>query len=41
MNRVAPNEKKKDFYSKEVLISREEISRRVEQLGREISQDYK
>ena len=41
MNRVAPNEKKKDFYSKEVLISREEINRRVEQLGREISQDYK
>ena len=41
MNRVSSNEKKKDIYSKEVLISREEISRRVEQLGREISQDYK
>ena len=40
MNRVSSNEKK-DIYSKEVLISREEISRRVEQLGREISQDYK
>ena len=41
MNRVPSNQKKKDFYSKEVLISREEINRRVEQLGREISQDYK
>ena len=41
MNRVSSNEKKKDIYSKEVLISREEISRRVEQLRREISQDYK
>ncbi len=41
MNRVPSNEKKKDIYSKEVLISREEITRRVEQLGREISQDYK
>ena len=40
MNRVSSNEKK-DIYSKEVLISREEITRRVEQLGREISQDYK
>ena len=40
MNRVAQNEKNKDIYSKEVLISREEINRRVEQLGREISQDY-
>ena len=40
MNRVSSNEKK-DIYSKEVLISREEINRRVEQLGREISQDYK
>ena len=39
MNRV-PSEKIKDIYSKEVLISREEIKRRVEQLGREISQDY-
>ena len=41
MNRVPSNEKKKDIYSKEVLISREEITRRVEQLGRKISQDYK
>ena len=41
MNRVPSNEKKKDIYSKEVLISREEISLRVEQLGLEISQDYK
>ena len=41
MNRVPSNEKKKDIYSKEVLISTEEINRRVEQLGREISQDYK
>ena len=41
MNRVSSNEKKKDNYSKEVLISREEINRRVEQLGQEISQDYK
>lgn len=41
MNRVPSNEKKKDIYSKEILISREEINRRVEQLGREISQDYK
>ena len=40
MNRVSSNEKK-DIYSIEVLISREEINRRVEQLGREISQDYK
>ena len=40
MNRVPSNEKQKDIYSKEVLISREEITRRVEQLGREISQDY-
>ena len=40
MNRV-PSEKIKDIYSKEVLISREEIKRRVEQLGREISKDYK
>ena len=41
MNRVPSNEKKKHIYSKKVLISREEINRRVEQLGREISQDYK
>ena len=41
MNRVPSNEKQKDIYSKEVLITREEISLRVEQLGLEISQDYK
>ena len=41
MNRVSSNGEKKDIYSKEVLISREEINRRLEQLGREISQDYK
>ena len=41
MNKLTSNEKKKDIYSKEILISREEINRRVEQLGREISQDYK
>ena len=41
MNRVPSNDKKKDIYSKKVLISSEEINRRVEQLGREISQDYK
>ena len=41
MNRASSNEKKNDIYSKEVLISREEISLRVEQLGLEISQDYK
>ena len=41
MNRVPSNDKQKDIYSKEVLISREEISLRVEQLGLEISQDYK
>jgi hypoxanthine phosphoribosyltransferase len=41
MNRVPSNEKKQYIYSKKVLISREEINRRVEQLGREISQDYK
>ena len=41
MNKLTSNEKRKDIYSKEILISREEINRRVEQLGREISQDYK
>ena len=41
MNRVPSNGKEKDICSKEILISREEINRRVEQLGREISQDYK
>ena len=40
MNRVSYNEQKTDIYSKEVLISREEINSRVEQVGREISQDY-
>ena len=40
MNSASSNEQKSDIYSKEVLISREEINTRVEQLGREISQDY-
>ena len=40
MNSVSSNEEKTDIYSKEVLISREEINSRVEQLGREISKDY-
>ena len=40
MNRVSYNEEKTDIYSKEVLISKEEINSRVEQLGQEISQDY-
>ena len=40
MNRVSSNEEKIDIYSREVLISKEEINFRVEQLGREISQDY-
>ena len=40
MNRVSSNEEKTDIFSKEVLISREEINSRVEQLGREISKDY-
>ena len=41
MNSVSSDEEKTDIYSKEVLISREEINSRVKQLGREISQDYK
>ena len=40
MNRVFTNEEKIDIYSKEVLISREQIDSRIEQLGIEISQDY-
>ena len=40
MNSVSFNEEKTDIYSKEILISREEINSRVEQLGCEISQDY-
>ena len=40
MNNVSSNEEKTDIYSKEVLIPREEIKCRVEQLGREISKDY-
>ena len=40
MNRVSSNKEKTDIFSKEVLISREEINSRVEQLGREISKDY-
>jgi len=41
MNRVFSNEEKIDIYSREILISREEICSRVEQLGLQISQDYK
>jgi len=41
MNNFSSKEDKTDIFSKEVLISREEISSRVEQLGREISRDYK
>ena len=40
MNRVSSNEDKIDIYSREVLISRDEINYRIEQLGQEISQDY-
>tara|TARA_B100000686_G_scaffold25567_1_gene24763 strand:+ start:243 stop:788 length:546 start_codon:yes stop_codon:yes gene_type:complete len=40
MNRVFTYEEKIDIYSKEVLISREKIESRIEQLGSEISQDY-
>ncbi len=40
MNRVSSNEDKIDIYSREVLITRDEINYRIEQLGREISQDY-
>ena len=40
MNSVSSNEEKTVIHSKEVLISRDEINSRVEQLGREISQDY-
>ena len=40
MSRVCSNEERIDIYSKKVLISREEIDHRVEQLGSEISQDY-
>ncbi len=40
MNRVFSNVEKIDIYSKEVLISRGEIDSRVEQLGKEISEDY-
>ena len=40
MNSVSSHEEKTNIYSKEILISREEINSRVEQLGREISQDY-
>ena len=41
MNRISSIEEKTDILSKEILISRDEINSRVEQLGREISQDYK
>ena len=40
MNRVSNNVEKTDIYSNEIFISRKEISSRVEQLGREISNDY-
>ena len=40
MTSVSSNEEKMDIYSKEVLISREEINIRVQQLGRKISNDY-
>ncbi|MBS1255946.1 MAG: Hypoxanthine phosphoribosyltransferase [Deltaproteobacteria bacterium] len=40
MNTSSANEEKIDIFSKEVLISREEIYSRVEQLGHEISADY-
>ena len=37
---VASNDGKINIYSQEVLISKEEISQRVEELGRQISTDY-
>ena len=37
---VSSNDGKIDIYSQEILISREEISQRVEELGRQISTDY-
>ena len=40
MNSVTSNEEKTDIFTKEVLISREEIHSRVKQLGHEISKDY-
>ena len=40
MNKVSAKEGKTDIYSKEILISREEINSRVVELGREISNDY-
>ena len=40
MTSVSFNGEKKDISSKEVLISRDEISSRVKQLGLEISKDY-
>ena len=40
MNREYSNEENIEIHSKEVLISKEEIDRRVEQLGHQISQDY-
>ena len=41
MNRAFSNEEKIDICSRDILISKKEIDSRVEQLGREISQDYK
>tara|TARA_B100000686_G_scaffold2928_1_gene3137 strand:+ start:169 stop:714 length:546 start_codon:yes stop_codon:yes gene_type:complete len=40
MNREYSNEENIEIHSKEVLISKEKIDRRVEQLGHQISQDY-
>ena len=37
---VSSNDGKINIYSQEILISREEISQRVEELGRQISTDY-
>ncbi|MDP6332602.1 MAG: hypoxanthine phosphoribosyltransferase [SAR324 cluster bacterium] len=37
---VSPNDGKINIYSQDILISREEISQRVEELGRQISTDY-
>ena len=37
---VSSNDGKINIYSQEILISREEIIQRVEELGRQISTDY-
>ncbi len=41
MNSFSSNEERTDIHSKEILISREEINLRLEQLGSEISKDYR